>query len=218
MELPESAKNMKTPAILLLTITISAAQSQQAGDDKRTGDWLPTPDGYTWPASAEKAPDFKTTWKKFEELEATKRAAIEANWPDEKTPKEVELAEVDLNNDGRLEIFVGVPIYSGTGGTFYEILSTKDGKSYTSVGNIQGSGIQFLARKNGWFQIEGMSRGGGGNFTRCLMSFIGEGYEITRNEGHDFNAGKVTVRDTKEEKSGSVPSGTRPELKSEDSK
>jgi hypothetical protein len=213
--LPESAKNMKTLAILLLLT--SATQSQQVGDGNRTGDWLPTPDGYTWPVAADKAPDFKTTWTKFEELEATKRAAIKANWPDETTPKRVEVAEVDLNGDGRPEVFVGVPIYSGTGGTFYEILSTKDGKNYTSVGNIQGSGLQFLLRKNGWFQIEGTSRGGGGNHTRFLMSFVGESYEITRNENHDFNAGKATVRETKAKKAVTGQPGSRPKLKSEDS-
>jgi hypothetical protein len=44
-----------------------------------------------------------------------------------------------------------------------------------------------------------MSRGGGGNYTRYLMAFTGEEYKITRNEGHDFNAGKVTIRETKAE-------------------
>lgn len=123
--------------------------------------------------------------------------AIAGHWPDEKAPEQVEVAEADLNGDGRPELFVGIPIYSGTGGTFYTILSTTDGKTYAGIGDIQGWGFKFLVRKNGWFQVEGMSRGGGGNYTRCLLTFVGEGYVITRNEGHDFNAGRVTIRETR---------------------
>jgi hypothetical protein len=204
---------MKIIALMLLLVT--SAQSQQFGDDNQAGDWLPIPDGYVWPAAADKPPDFTPKSKKLDELEAVQRKAIEDNWPDEKNPERVEIAEVDLNGDGRPEIFVGVPIYSGTGGTFYEILSTKDGKTYASIGGIQGWGFNFLAPKNGWFQIEGMSRGGGGNYTRYLMTFGGDGYEITRNEGHDFNAGKVTIRKTKAEQAGTGQPATRPESASE---
>jgi len=39
-----------------------------------------------------------------------------------------------------------------------------------------------------------MSRGGGGNYTRYLMKFLGNTYTIIRNEDHDFNTGKVTIR------------------------
>ena len=202
---------MKTFAIILLLA--ASAQSQQFGDDNQAGDWLPIPDGYVWPAAADKAPDYNPKFKKLDELEGTRRKGIEDNWPDEKTPERVEIAEVDLNGDGRPEIFVGVPIYSGTGGTFYEILSMKDGKTYTSIGGIQGWGFRFLVGKDGWLQVEGMSRGGGGNYTRYLMTFVGEGYEITRNEGHDFNAQKVTVRETKAKQDGGGQPATRPESK-----
>lgn len=50
------------------------------------------------------------------------------------------------------------------------------------------------ARENGWYQIEGTSRGGGGNYTRYLLTFNGKEYVATRNEGHDFNQGKVEIR------------------------
>ena len=188
---------MKTLAILVLLA--SSAYSQQFGDDNQTGDWLPIPDGYVWPKSAEKAPEFSPAWKKLSDLNENQRNAVKRNWPDEKSPERVEVAALDLNGDGKPEIFVGVPDYSGTGGTFYEILSTKDGVSYRSVGGIQGWGIQFLVPMDGWFQIEGMSRGGGGNYTRYLMTFGTDGYEISRNEGHDYNNRKVTIRKTEAE-------------------
>lgn len=200
---------MKTFAIILLMVF--SAHAQQFGDDNQAGDWLPIPDGYVWPHATDKVPDFSPKSKKLDDLEATQRKAIEDNWPDDKTPEQVEIAEVDLNGDGRPELFVGVPIYSGTGGTFYDILSTKDGKTYASIGGILGWGFEFLVQKNGWFQIEGMSRGGGGNYTRYLMTFIGHEYEITRNEGHDFNTGKVTIRETKAEQGGVGQPATRSE-------
>jgi hypothetical protein len=202
---------MKTFAIILLLA--SSAHSQQFGDDNQAKDWLPIPDDYVWPTAVDKEPDFNPKSKKLDELEITQRKAIEDNWPDGETPERVEITEVDLNGDGRSEVFVCIPIYSGTGGTFYEILSMKDGKTYVSIGGIQGWGFKFLVRKNGWFQVEGMSRGGGGNYTRYLMTFVGEGYEITRNEGHDFNTGKVTIRETKAEQAGTGLPATRPELK-----
>jgi len=206
-----AAQEMKTLAILLL-LTWSAF-SQQFGDDNQSGDWLPIPDGYVWPKSAEKAPQFDPVWKKLSELDENQRNAIKGNWPDEKLPERVEIAAVDLNADGKPEIFVGVPDYSGTGGTFYEILSTKDGMAYRSVGGIQGWGIQFLVRKNGWLQIEGRSRAGGGNYTRYLMTFGADGYEISRNEGHDYNNHKVTIRTTDAEQDGGGQPATRPESK-----
>ena len=185
---------MKTLAILILLV--SSAYSQKFGDDNQTGDWLPIPDGYVWPKAANKSPDFKSAWKKLSELTESQRIAITANWPDEKAPERVEIATVDLNGDGNSEIFFGVPVLSGTGGTFYEILSTKDGKTYRSVGGIQGWGFQFLVTKSGWLQIEGMSRGGGGNYTRYLMTFTKDAYKVSRNEGHDYNNHKVTIRKT----------------------
>lgn len=207
---------MKTFAIILLFASASSAQSQQFGDDNHGGSWLPIPDGYTWPTAAEKAPDFKSNWKNLADLKTAHRKAIEGNWPgDEKPPERVEISEVDLNGDGRPEIFVGIPSYGGTGGTFYEILSTKDGKTYTCVGDTQGWGFKFLVRKNGWFQIEGMSRCGGGNYTRYLMTFVGKGYKTTRIEGHDFNAGKVTVGKTKAEQNGAGQPDIAPESKQE---
>ena len=202
---------MKTLAILILLV--SSAHSQKFGDDNQTGDWLPIPDGYVWPKVAEKSPDFKPAWKKFSELSEIQRAAINANWPDEKAPERVEIANVDLNGDGKSEMFVGIPDYSGTGGTFYEILSTKDGKTYHSIGGIQGWGFQFLVTKSGWLQIEGMSRGGGGYYTRYLMTFTKNAYEISRNEGHDYNHHKVTIRKTTAQQDGAGQPTTRAESK-----
>lgn len=182
--------------LALLFLVALPVQSQQFGDDNESGKWLPIPDGYVWPLLAEGAPEFKPSWKRVDELDAAQRKAVEVYRTREKPPEQVEIAEVDLNADGRPELFVRIPAFGGTGGTFYEILSAKDGRTYTSVGGLQGWGIRFRIPKNGWLQIEGMSRGGGGNYTRYLMAYADEGYAIVRNEGHDFNADKVTIRKT----------------------
>ena len=172
--------------------------SQQGIADNKEDDWLPIPDGYVWPKPAKKVQDFHPEQKKFSDLDESLRTAIKDNWPDEKMPEQVYIARMDLNGDGRPEIFVEVPVLGGSGGAFYEILSTKDGKSYDSVGGFQG-GVQFLIPKDGWLQIQGSSRGGGGHVTRYLMTFTKKCYEITRNEDHDYNARKVTIRETEAE-------------------
>ena len=187
---------MKILAILMLSVL--SAYSQQVIADNKEDDWLPIPDGYVWPKLAKKAPDFRPEQKNFSELDESQRSAIKDIWPDEEVPEQVYIAKMDLNGDGRPEIFVEVPGLGGSGGAFFEILSTKNGKSYKSVGGFQG-GVRFLIPKNGWLQIQGSSRGGGGHFTRYLMTFIKDKYEVTRNEDHDTNTRKVTIRKTEAE-------------------
>ena len=185
----------------------SPAFSQKFGDDNPTRDWLPIPDGYVWPQVAEKAPEFNPVWKKFSELDESQRNAIQANcWPGEKVPERIEFADVDLNGDGKPEIFVGVPSFSAKGPpglTAYDILSTKDGMAYRSVGAILGrggQGVQFLVRKNGWLQIESMRpRSEPGMYSRFLMTFGTEDFQISRHEQHDYNSRKVTIRKSEAE-------------------
>ena len=184
---------------ILCFILISSAPvfGQSFGDDNPTGDWLPTPDAYVWPAAAKGVRDFNPVQRKFSDLDKAKQKAIEAYWPEDDAPEHVAMDELDLNGDGRKEIFFSIPAYGGTGGNFYQVLTTKDGKSYQGVGGIGGWGVQFLKRKNGWVQIEAMSRGGGGHYTRYLMTFIGKKYQTSRLEDHDYNAKKATVREVK---------------------
>ncbi|MBK1884645.1 hypothetical protein JIN85_19675 [Luteolibacter pohnpeiensis] len=205
-------QEMKILAIVMLSVI--SADSQQVVADNQDDDWLPIPDGYVWPKPAEKAPDFRPVQKKFSELGKIHRTAIKDNWPDEVIPEQVYIATMDLNGDGRLEIFVEVPILGGSGGAYYEILSTKDGKAYNSVGGFQG-GVRFLIPKNGWLQIQGSSRGGGGHFTRYLMTFLKDEYEVTRNEDHDTNTRKVTIRKTEAGQAGAGQPATAPESKPE---
>lgn len=195
-------------------LSVLSAHSQQVATDSQDDDWLPIPDRYVWPKPAEKAPEFLPEEKKLSGLEESKRAAIKDNWPDENIPEHVYIAEIDLNADGRPEMFVEVPILGGSGGAFFEILSTKDGKSYDCVGGFQG-GARFLIPKNGWLQIQGSSRGGGGHFTRYLMTFIKDKYEVTRSEDHDTNGRKVTIRKPEAEQVGAgqpaTASGSKPD-------
>ncbi len=180
-------------ALLIAALLASPAFAQQFGDDNQNGDWLPIPDGYVWPIPLKDAPDFEPKEVAFKELTNEIKKAIEGFWSDETAPEMVELFECDLNSDGKKEVFLAIPSLGGTGGTFYEIL-TPEGGSYRGVGGIQGWGFLFHKPKNGWYQIEGMSRGGGGNYTRYLLAFDGKEYQTVRNEGHDFNRGEVEIR------------------------
>ena len=184
-------KSMK--AALFVALLATPVVAQQFGDDNQSGDWLPIPDGYVWPAPLKDAPDFEPSTKIFKELPKDLKKGIEEYWPEDAPPEFVQLFECDLNSDGRKEVFVAIRAYSGTGGTFYEIL-TPQGESYRGVGGIQGWGFLFHKPENGWYQIEGMSRGGGGNYTRYLLAFDGKEYQTVRNEGHDFNRGEVEIR------------------------
>ncbi|MBK1832753.1 FG-GAP repeat protein [Roseibacillus ishigakijimensis] len=179
--------------ISLLLVASLSRLGAQFGDDNPGGEWLPVPDGYVWPAVEEGAPRFTPLRKRWEELAIGQRKVVKEAFPEGKAPESVEVAEVDLNGDGWAEIFVGVPELSGTGGPFYVLFTSKDGKSYEGMGEVQGSGFQFLPAKMGWRQFSGVSRGGGGQYARFLMSFSGRHYEIVRCERHDFNAGKVTI-------------------------
>lgn len=155
-------------------------------------DWLPIPDGFLWPVPVKNGPDFQPEMVQVMNLPAELKAAIIDNWEDENTPESVELFQCDLNGDKKKEIFLAIPMLRGTAGTFYSILTpTRDG--YSGAGALQGFGVSFLKAKNGWYQIECASRDGGGNYTRCLLTFDGNEYVITRNEGHDFNR-KTTAR------------------------
>ncbi len=85
------------------------------------------------------------------------------------------------------------------------------------VGSVFGFGFEFLAPKNGWAQIKGYSRGGGGHHTRYLSQFGDSGYEDVRIENHNMIDRTVRIRDPKAEQAGTEQPATRPELKSEDS-
>ena len=58
------------------------------------------------------------------------------------------------------------------------------------------------------------SRGGGGNYTRYLMTYTKDAYQISRNEGHDYNNHKVTIRKTMAQQGSSQQPTTRSESKS----
>lgn len=179
--------------ILVLAFTVPSV-AQRFGDDNQSGDWLPVPDGYIWPEATPNAPKLETKLMEFTKLPEAQQEIILRYWPENSKPLKVSIAEVDLNSDGKAELLVQIPAYSGTGGSFYEMFTLSNDNKYVGIGGIQGWGFQFLVRKNGWLQIEGMSRAGGGSYTRFLMTFSGKGYLVTRNEGHDFNTGKVTIR------------------------
>lgn len=160
---------------------------------EKKDDWLPLPDKYVWPEEQDDAPEFKSAWTEFTALPPRIQSAVKTCWPDTNFPIKVETAEADLNNDGISEIFVGIPAYSGSGGTGYSILK-QDGENFKDIGGLLGFGIKFLPAQNKWLQIEGRSNAGGGHHTRYLLRFERNEYRKVRIENHDLINKKVTVR------------------------
>ena len=156
-------------------------------------DRLPLPDKFVWPKTGETDPEFKSTWHRFDQLPQRIKNAVTACWPEDDLPKKIEIAQIDLNGDGSFEVFVGIPAYSGTGGTGYSILTESD-KGFREIGSLLGFGIRFLPAVDGWHPIEGRSSGGGGHHTRYLLSFNKGKYSFSRIENHDLIKKEVTIR------------------------
>ncbi len=195
------------PAIIVIFFAIVAPVS--------AGDWLPLPDKFAWPTPGDAEPTFKSSWQKLDELPRRLKDAVTACWPEDELPKKVEIAQVDLNRDGSLEVFVGIPAYSGTGGTGYSIL-TETKKGFREIGSLLGFGIQFLPAVNGWHLIEGRSKAGGGHHTRYLLAFNDGEYSFSRIENHDLVKQVVTIREpNKAQQDGADQPATAPESKSE---
>jgi hypothetical protein len=173
--------------LLFLSLLASSLACAEEGED-----WLPTPDGYVWPKHVQSKELSEGKVVSVATLSANKRDSLLQYWPEEQLPKNIQIREVDLNNDGKNEWFVYMSAYSGTGGSFYEILTpTKTG--FRSIGSVQG-GVTLSEFANGWLQIEGSSRSGGGEYTRYLLRYIDGEYKQVRNEGHDYTHNQVEIR------------------------
>lgn len=122
------------------------------------------------------------------------RSYLAEQWKPQPLPESLYTCRADLNGDGVMEWFIGVPILGGSGGGFYDIISQTK-KGFRSLGGIQG-GFELCMPAKGekWLRIEGGSRGGVAHWTRYLMQFRETEYTVVRNEDHDYNAEKATVR------------------------
>ncbi len=180
-------------SILIVTVLTASAASPPFGDAHAGEDWLPTPDGYVWPISPPDAPRFKIVDTAFSDLDKKLQTGIAQQWPEGESLESIRLFRCDLNGDDLPEVFIAMRTWSGTGGTFFMILTPGNG-SYRSIGTIQGFGFQFHAAKNGWLQIEYVSRGGGGNYTRFLLANDEGKYQGIRTEHHDLNRGTVNIK------------------------
>lgn len=176
------------PFLIAFTFLVTPVFAQQ--------DWVDLPDGYTWEDPPVNQPKFTTSTITTNLLSASFIEAILAQWPDDKLPERLEISEVELNGDDHREIFIGIPHYSGTGGTAFMILSPTD-EGFRYVGSVFGFGFEFLTPLNGWMQIKGYSRGGGGHHTRYLSQFGDSGYEDVRIENHNMIDRTVRIRDPK---------------------
>lgn len=184
---------MKKLQVIISFIFSLSLAAQPFGDDNPSGKWLPTPDDFSWQQPLKSIPEFETTSKSIAEIPAGLAKAMEAYTFAGKKLEQITAAQIDLNSDGRPEWFVNVPEYDGSGGPFYAVFTSLDGKRYLRICVVQGWGFKFHKPKNGWLEFEGMSRGGGGNYTRFMMTFQYHQYRGSRFEHHDFNSKEVNV-------------------------
>ena len=165
--------------------------------------WLEPPDRFAWPSTSKEAPRFEPKWVAVKDLDVKLRMGIEKYWPgrfvpgrkelDPSLPESIELAELDLNDDGKVEVFFGIPVYGGSGGHYYQILVEEE-QGYRGIGGVQGS-VHVRDRKDKWCRLEVWGRGGGGFYSRILMTYdVGE-YRIVRHEIHNFNKKTFEMRE-----------------------
>jgi hypothetical protein len=166
------------------------------GDDNQSGRWLTVEDQFVWPSPIASKIQTTALSLPLKSLSAVQAQSLKSYWPEESLPNELSVIQVDLNEDQKPEIFLKIPSYGGSGGPYYEILTSQKNGSYQSIGAIQGWGFGLLVKRNGWLQIKAMGSGGGGHYTRYLMSFIKGSYQIIRNESHNFNTKEVQIRKT----------------------
>lgn len=182
-------------SVFMVLQACAIGQSFAAEDDR---EWLPAPDGFKWPAPSKitlgqsKSIDFK-------KLTEEQRKCLEGFIEGYEFMDSVSAHEVDLNGDGVFELFIHQPSYSGTGGSYYEIV-TPDKGGFRSIGSVQGGVVLCEPAKGSkWLRIETCGRAGGGHYTRILDAFVDKKYEPVRIEDHDTGKSKVTVRPIEKE-------------------
>ena len=109
-------------------------------------------------------------------------------------PHTIGLSWVDLNKDGIPELVVDTH-EGGTGGTYIHIFK-KTRSGFRNIAGLQG-GIDLVTPKNGYYQIESWSSGGGGMYSRVLFRYIRGRYRMVRLEdwrGNDTKEGFEFVR------------------------
>ncbi len=159
-------------------------------------------------ASAEKPPPWpKPLWRirrdKFKNRAAKELPAgisplhFEGDLQDPKAPK-LEIAELDLNQDGTAELITAHPHARGTGGTPH-IIYRRQNQAYKAIGHLLVSGhLSVLKAADGYFQIMCWSRCGGMRRTRTLYRFDGKEYRAVRIDDYEVNRyGGLTYRRTR---------------------
>lgn len=102
----------------------------------------------------------------------------------EKLPGTLCVARIDLNGDGSPEYIVDSN-QSYSGGTAHLVFERlKNG--YESIAYFQG-GFHLAARVNGYYQICGIGRGGGGHFSYYILRYSRGGYRTHMLTQVNFN-------------------------------
>lgn len=192
---------MKVLCLLMLASISAYADLPKEGG--LAANWLEPPDRFAWPSTPIKAPRFEPKWVAVKDLDMKLQTGIKKYWPgrfvpgqkelDPSLPESIELAKVDLNDDGKMEVFFGVPVYGGSGGHHYQILVEEE-KGYRGIGGVQGS-VHVRDRKDKWCRLEVWGRGGGGVYTRVLKTYRAGEYRVDRYEIQNFDKKTVEMKE-----------------------
>jgi hypothetical protein len=102
----------------------------------------------------------------------------------DKLPDMLRVARIDLNGDGSPEYIVdsNQPYSGGTAHIIFE----RQKSGYESIAYFQG-GFHLAARVNGYYQICGIGRGGGGNFSYYVLRYRRGEYCVHKVTRANFN-------------------------------
>lgn len=93
--------------------------------------------------------------------------------------RDVYVAMIDLNQDGVDEL---IGCYGGGNGGMTYLVYQKNGKRYERIGEIFGTTLQLLTRKNGYNQIGASSKSGGGYYNVTLYEYAKGKYRLARTD------------------------------------
>ena len=137
---------MKGMMFVSLALCLSLSSEQK---------WVELPDGYEWESAPQGQPKFALSTISTGLLSSSLKEAIGLHWSGPELPERLEIFEVDLNGDGRREVFVSVPKLGGTGGGSYMILSPS-GEGFRYLGAVLGFGFEFLNAEKGLEDDQGV--------------------------------------------------------------
>lgn len=196
---------------LILAVALAAFVPVARCDEAGQGiPWLPVSDDFVWPKNP--GPEVVYRKTRLDTLPPEVKALYDRNYLSNVGPKPFpeseEVAEVDLDGDGKTAYFVGIRTASGTGGTVAIVVARDATGIWRNIGTVQGQ-IFLHSEPKHRPALEIVGHLSSTMTPRKLMRFDGKQYRTVRYEIHDFKTGKVTVEKIPKDDPGGTPAKRR---------